>query len=46
MYAVCKRVKCCKTDTRYGIYKGAGTKCDHQKFGVRASACANLDLDV
>jgi hypothetical protein len=36
----------CKTDTRmvYGIYKGAGAKCDHQRIGVRVRA--NLDLEV
>jgi hypothetical protein len=30
----------------YGIYKGAGAKCDHQRIGVHARVRANLDLDV
>ena len=30
----------------YGIYKGAGAKCDHQRIGVRTRVRANLDLDV
>ena len=37
-----------KPDTHmvYGIYKGAGAKCDHQRIGVRARVRANIDLDV
>jgi hypothetical protein len=30
----------------YGIYKGAGAKCDHRRIGVRARVHANLNLDM